>query len=122
MSSLDVVIVVVVLAYAVSGYVQGFVVNLVATAGLVLGGIGAIWLVPYLLDRQDPSLTTSLLALGLVIGSAAVGQAVGTYVGTDLRGGLVGGPLRAVDAAGGAVLSVHELNWICQVLCIEHQG
>lgn len=106
MSTLDVVIAVVVLAYAVSGYVQGFVVNLVATAGLVLGGIGAIWLVPYLLDRQDPSLTTSLLALGLVIGSAAVGQAVGTYVGTDLRGGLVGGPLRAVDAACGAVLSV----------------
>ncbi len=106
MSSLDVVIVLLLVVYAISGYVQGFVVNLVATAGLVLGGVGAIWLVPRLLDRQDPSLTTSLLALGLVIGAAAIGQAVGTYIGTDLRGNLTASPLRAVDALGGAALSV----------------
>ena len=59
MSSLDLVIAVVVVAYAVSGYLQGFVVNLVATAGLVLGGLGAIWVVPHLLDRQNGTLTTS---------------------------------------------------------------
>lgn len=106
MSSLDVLVVVLVVVYAVSGYLQGFVVNLVATAGLVLGGVGAILLVPVLLDRQDPSLTTSLLALGLVIGAAAIGQAVGTYIGTDLRGNLTASPLRAVDALGGAALSV----------------
>ena len=63
MSSLDLVIAVVVVAYAVSGYLQGFVVNLVATAGLVLGGLGAIWVVPHLLDRQSGTLTTSLLSL-----------------------------------------------------------
>jgi S1-C subfamily serine protease len=105
-SSLDLVIAVVVVAYAVSGYLQGFVVNLVATAGLVLGGLGAIWVVPHLLDRQNGTLTTSLLALGLVIGAAAIGQAIGTYIGTDLRGGLTAGPLRTVDAVGGAALSV----------------
>lgn len=106
MSSLDVVIALVVVAYAVSGYVQGFVVNLVATAGLVVGGLGAIWLVPRILDKQDPSLTTSMLALGLVIGAAAIGQGIGTYVGTDLRGGLKASPLRRIDAVGGAALSM----------------
>ena len=106
MGSLDVIIAVLLVAYAVSGYVQGFVVNMVATAGLVVGGVGAIWLVPRLLDRQDPSLTTSLLGLGIVIGAAAVGQAIGTYVGTDLRGGLRASPLRTVDAVGGAALSM----------------
>ena len=106
MNSLDVVLVVVLLAYAISGYVQGFVVNLVATAGLVLGGLGAIWLVPVVLGRSDPGLTTSLLALGMVVGAAAIGQAVGTYIGTDLRGGLRAARLRRVDQAGGAVLSI----------------
>lgn len=106
MSSLDLVIALAVVAYGVSGYVQGLVVNLVATTGLVLGGLGAIWVVPHLLDRQTGSLTTSLLALGIVIGAAAIGQAIGTYIGTDLRGGLTAGPLPALDAIGGAVLSV----------------
>ncbi len=105
MSSLDVVIVVILAAYAISGYIQGFVVNLVATIGLVAGGLLAMVVVPRLLSQDTPSLTTSLLALGLVIGAAACGQAIGTYVGTDLRGGLRSGPVRALDAVGGGVLS-----------------
>ena len=106
MSSLDVVIVVILLAYAVSGYVQGFVVNLVATIGLVAGGLLAMALVPRLLQRDEPTITTSLLALGIVIGAAAVGQAIGTYVGTDLRGGLRSGSVKVLDALGGGVLSI----------------
>lgn len=106
MSSLDVIIVIVVLAYAVSGWVQGFVVNAIATAGLVCGGLLAIWFVPRIIENRDPSLTSSLLALGIVIGAAAIGQAIGTYVGTDVRGNLHQSPLRRVDAAGGATLSI----------------
>ena len=107
MNSLDVLLVVVVLAYAVSGYVQGFVVNLVATIGLLVGAGGAILLVPRLLDSATSgSLQTSLLALGLVIGAAAIGQAVGTYLGTDLRGGIRSGSARHVDAVGGGALSI----------------
>ena len=107
MNSLDVLLVVIVLAYAVSGYVQGFVVNLVATIGLLVGAGGAILLVPRLLDSgSSGSLQTSLLALGLVIGAAAIGQAVGTYLGTDLRGGIRSGSARHVDAVGGGALSI----------------
>lgn len=106
MSSFDLIVVLVLVAYAASGYVQGFVVNLIATIGLAIGGIGAILLVPPLLSGGQATLQTSLLALGLVIGAAAVGQAIGTYIGTDLRGGLRSGPARAVDAVGGGMLSI----------------
>ena len=119
MSSLDLVIAVVVVAYAVSGYLQGFVVNLVATAGLVLGGLGAIWVVPHLLDRQNGTLTTSLLALGLVIGAAAIGQAIGTYIGTDLRGGLTAGPLRTGDADVVESVPVGQVAQLDEDLVIE---
>lgn len=106
MNSLDIILVLILFAYAVSGYVQGFVVNLVATIGLLAGGLLAIAVVPRLLSGGQPTLSSSLLALALVVGAAAIGQAVGTYVGTDLRSGLVWRPLRWVDALGGAVLSM----------------
>lgn len=106
MNSLDVILILILLAYAVSGYVQGFVVNLVATVGLLAGGLLAIAVVPRLLSGGQPNLSSSLLALALVVGAAAIGQAVGTYVGADLRSGLIWRPLRWVDAVGGAALSI----------------
>ena len=62
-------------AYAISGYFQGFVVNLIATVGLLFGGLLAVAVVPKLLSGRTPTLTTSLIALGAVIGAAAIGQA-----------------------------------------------
>jgi S1-C subfamily serine protease len=105
-NSLDLILLVVLVAYAVSGYVQGFVVNLIATLGLLVGGLLAVAIVPRVLSDGTPTLSSSLLALGLVVGAGAIGQAVGTYVGTYLRNGLTWRPLRWVDAAGGGVLSV----------------
>ncbi len=106
MNSLDVILIVILLAYAVSGYVQGFVVNLIATIGLLVGGLLALAIVPKFLSGNTATLSSSLLALGLVVGAAAIGQGVGTYVGTDLRNGLKWKPLRWVDAVGGSVLSM----------------
>lgn len=106
MNSLDIILILILFAYAISGYVQGFVVNLVATIGLLAGGLLAIAIVPRLLSGGPPTLSTSLLALAIVVGAAAIGQAVGTYVGTDLRSGLIWRPLRWVDAVGGAALSM----------------
>lgn len=106
MNSLDLIIVVVLIGYAVSGFVQGFVVNLVATIGLLVGGLLAVAFIPKLLSRGTPTLASSLLALGLVIGAAAIGQAVGTYVGSDLREAVTWRPLRWVDAVAGSALSI----------------
>jgi S1-C subfamily serine protease len=106
MNSLDLIIVVVLVAYAVSGYFQGLVVNLIATIGLLAGGLLALALVPQLLSDDSPTLSSSLLALGLVIGAGAVGQAIGTLIGSGLRGGLRWRPLRSLDAIGGSLLSV----------------
>ncbi|MCW2840504.1 MAG: serine protease [Aeromicrobium sp.] len=106
MNSLDLVIVVVLVAYAISGYFQGFVVNLIATTGLLLAGLAALAIVPMILSDGRPTLSTSLLALGLVIGAGAIGQAIGTFVGSALRDGLTWRPLRWVDAIAGSALSI----------------
>lgn len=106
MNLLDVLVILILFAYAISGYVQGFVTNLVATIGLLVGGLLAISLIPKVMGERTPTVTSSLIALAAVIGAAAIGQAIGTYVGTDIRDGLVWKPLRWVDAVGGSALSM----------------
>ena len=106
MNVLDILIIVVMVAYAISGYIQGFVTNLVATIGLFVGGLLAISLIPKFMNDQTPTVTSSLIALAAVIGAAIVGQAIGTYVGSDIRKGLTWNPLRWVDAVGGSALSM----------------
>lgn len=106
MNILDVLVILVLFAYAISGYIQGFVTNLVATVGLLVGGLLAISLIPKVMGDRTPTVTSSLIALAAVIGAAAIGQAIGTYVGSDIRDGLVWRPLRWVDAVGGSALSM----------------
>lgn len=106
MNLLDIVVIVILVAYAISGYIQGFVTNFVATIGLLVGGLLAISLIPKVLGERTPTVTSSLIALAAVIGAAAIGQTIGTYVGTDIRDGLVWKPLRWVDAVGGSALSM----------------
>jgi S1-C subfamily serine protease len=93
------------LAYAVSGYWQGFVTGAFATAGLLLGGLLGVWLAPVALGDASPSLMVSLGALFIVILAASLGQAFFQYGGARLRETIRWQPFRAVDAAGGAVLS-----------------
>ena len=56
MNLLDWLLVVLVLAYALSGYWQGFVTGAFATAGLLLGGLFGVWLAPIVLGDANPSL------------------------------------------------------------------
>lgn len=106
MNLLDILIVLVLLAYSISGYYQGFVTNLVATIGLMVGGLLAVSIVPSVMGDSTPTVTSSLLALAAVIVAAVVGQAIGTYVGSDIKKSISWQPLRWVDAVGGSALSI----------------
>ncbi len=112
MNLLDWCLVVLALAYALSGYWQGFITGAAATAGLLLGGLAGFWLAPILLGDAAPSLWVSLGALFVVLVTASLGQAVLQYAGTRIRARITWQPIRAVDAVGGAVLSV------CAVLLV----
>jgi S1-C subfamily serine protease len=105
MNGLDWILVALVLAYAVSGYWQGFVTGAFATAGLLLGGLFGVWLAPVALGDADPSLLVSLGALFIVILSASLGQGLFQWGGARIRDKITWQPARAVDAVGGAVLS-----------------
>src|ERR1700710_2293368 len=122
MNFLDWCLVVLTLAYAVSGYWQGFIAGACATAGLLLGGLAGIWLAPVLLGDAAPSMWVSLGALFVVLVMASVGQAALQFAGTRLRSKLTWQPIRTVDAVGGAALSVVAVLVVAWMLGVAISG
>ena len=122
MNLLDWCLVVLALVYAVSGYWQGFITGACATAGLVLGGLAGIWLAPVLLGDAAPSLWVSLGALFVVLVMASLGQAALQFLGSRLRARITWQPIRAVDAVGGAVLSVVAVLLVAWMLGVAISG
>ena len=122
MNLLDWLLVVLVLAYALSGYWQGFVTGAFATAGLLLGGLAGVWLAPVALGDAAPSVLVSLGALFIVILSASVGQALLQFAGARIRDRIRWQPVRALDAVGGAALSAAAVLLIAWALGVAASG
>ena len=122
MNLLDWLLVLLVVAYALSGYWQGFVTGAFATIGLLLGGLFGIWLAPQALGDAAPSLWVSLGALFIVILSATIGQAMFQYAGAKVRDKITWQPARAVDAVGGAALSAVAVLLVAWALGVAVSG
>jgi S1-C subfamily serine protease len=122
MNLLDWLLVVLVLAYAVSGYWQGFVTGAFATAGLLLGGLFGVWLAPVALGDADPSLLVSLGALFIVILAASLGQGLLQWGGARIRDRITWQPVRAIDAIGGAALSACAVLIVAWALGVAVSG
>ncbi|MCW2855912.1 MAG: peptidase and chymotrypsin/Hap [Marmoricola sp.] len=122
MNLLDWCLILVAVAYALSGYWQGFIAGAFATVGLILGGLFGIWLAPHLLGNANPSLGVSLAALFVVLVCASFGQASFQYAGTKVRAKVTWQPARALDAIGGAVLSVVAVLVVTWMLGVAVSG
>jgi S1-C subfamily serine protease len=112
---LDWVLVVLVVAFAVIGWVQGFVVGLLSLVGLVGGAAAGLLVVPGLLARLEPGLGTALLAVLLVILTAAIGQWLFSSIGEAIRTRMGAESARRIDGLAGSVLgalSVLVVAWL----------
>jgi S1-C subfamily serine protease len=108
MNVLDVVIVLCAVSAAVAGYRQGFVAGSASWFGLGLGLVAGARLLPVVLSEvQDASgLTTSLVSVGLLVGTALIGNALGLVLGSRLHAELPPGAVRRADQAAGGVMGV----------------
>ena len=122
MNLLDWLLIVLVLAYALSGYWQGFVTGAFATTGLLLGGLFGVWIAPIALGDANPSLLVSLGALFIVILAASLGQAVLQFTGAKIRDKIKWQPIRALDAVGGALLSAVAVLVVAWALGVAIAG
>jgi S1-C subfamily serine protease len=107
---LDLILLALVLLFAVSGYRQGFIVGVLSFVGFVGGGVlGAVIAPPLARAVVDGSAQQALLAIVIAFLSATLGQLAASSVGAVLRNHVTGDNARAVDAAGGALVSAVSL-------------
>jgi S1-C subfamily serine protease len=121
-NALDWILVLLVVAYALSGYWQGFIAGSFATAGLRLGGFLGVKLAPRLLEGAGPALWVSVAALLVVLLCASFGQAVLQFAGTRIRSRIRWQPARALDAVGGAALSTAAVLVVAWALGVAVSG
>lgn len=122
MNTLDVILALAVVVYALSGYRQGFVVGSASTLGLLAGGFFGIQVTPLLLDGYSPSPAVIVAALVIVLALGLGGQAAGAFIGAQIRSRVTWQPARALDALGGAALSVVAMLLIAWVLGVAVSG
>jgi S1-C subfamily serine protease len=104
-STLDLVLLVAVLIFAVSGYRQGFVVGALSFAGFFGGALIGVQIAPLIAARLDADVTRLAVALAVVFMLAVLGQTVAVIVGGKIRDQMRHQHLRAVDSIGGGAVS-----------------
>jgi S1-C subfamily serine protease len=102
---LDVILILMIVTAVVGGYRLGFLARATSWIGLAIGVVAASYFLPGLagsLQGYEPA-SRFLVAAGIFIGAAFLGQAVGLIIGSSLHHALPLGPLRHVDRAAGGV-------------------
>jgi S1-C subfamily serine protease len=103
---LDIALLVSAVSFAFSGYRQGFVAGVLAFTGFLIGGVAGLLLAPRVVSSLDPGAGQSLLAVGIVLLTATVGQVALGWVGALVRARITWRPARMVDAGMGAAVSI----------------
>jgi S1-C subfamily serine protease len=104
---LDLILIVLVIAFGVAGYRQGFIIGVLSFAGFIGGGaIGAAFG-----PRIARAITTNpgwqaVTAIIVVFLAAMIGQLLASGLGVAMRSRLTWRPATVLDAVGGAVVSV----------------
>ncbi|MGW5768052.1 MarP family serine protease [Streptomyces longwoodensis] len=116
MDLLDILLVLVVLAYAASGYRRGLVAGCVSLAGFVGGAVVGVWVLPWVMDLVTAGSTAATVtAVFTVLVPAVVGHELAGRLALRLRRELDRGPLRVADGVGGAAanaVAVLIVAWV----------
>ncbi|MFJ6831369.1 MarP family serine protease [Streptomyces sp. NPDC091209] len=116
MDVLDLLLMLVILVYAASGYRRGLVAGCVSLAGFVGGAVIGVWVLPWMMElvtAGTPAATVTAVLTVLVPG--VVGHELAGRLALKLRRELDQGPLRVADGIGGAAantLAVLLVAWV----------
>lgn len=106
---LDLLLLALLVGAAVGGYRLGFVARAASWAGMLLGLVAAARLMPRVMealgdDAEGPALL--LVAAGILVAGAGIGQALGLLVANRAQVGITSRGARRLDAVGGAAAGV----------------
>ncbi|MEU8816029.1 MarP family serine protease [Actinoplanes sp. NPDC048796] len=118
MPVVDVLLIVLMLVFAISGYRQGFVIGALSLGGFFSGMLIGLQLGPLIAQRFTDDWARLVVSLVVIFALAVLGLTLAGWVGIRLRQAITNKPLQMVDDAGGAVislLSVLVVAWLIAV-------
>jgi len=114
---LDLLLIVVVAAFAVSGYRQGFIVGILSFFGFVGGALLGAEFGPSIARALVGGQTQQdIVAVILLVSFAVIGQFVASAIGAAMRSTVTWRSATALDSAGGAVVSIVSVLLIAWVV------
>jgi S1-C subfamily serine protease len=113
---LDLVLIVVVTAFAVSGYRQGFIVGVLSFLGFVGGALLGAEFGPAISRALVGGQTQQdIVAVVLLVSFAVLGQFIASSIGTAMRSTVTWRSATVLDSVGGSVVSVVSvllITWV----------
>jgi S1-C subfamily serine protease len=114
----DVVVVLLVLAAAASGFRQGLITALFTLVTAIAGAIVAIQLAPYLMEKVDDSTAKIAIGIACVVVGVGIGEVAGSTVGKAISQRISWRPAQAVDRTLGLfgyAVAVLVVIWLIAV-------
>src|SRR6476659_8509563 len=112
MNFLDILVVVLVIAAAISGFRQGLVTAMFTLVTAIAGAIVAIQLAPWLMGLVDDSTAKIAIGIACVVGGVGIGEIAGSTVGKAISERISWRPAQAVDRTLGL------FGYACAVLIV----
>jgi S1-C subfamily serine protease len=97
MTFVDILVVLLVLAAAASGFRQGLITALFTLVTAVAGAVVAIQLAPYLMEKVDDSTAKIAIGIACVVVGVGIGEVAGSTVGRAISQRISWRPAQAVD-------------------------
>jgi S1-C subfamily serine protease len=106
MDILDLVLILVCVGFALSGYRQGFLIGVLSFLGFLGGGVLGAKYAPALHNAFGRHGNSALFGLLVVFIAATIGQLIATAIGIAVRRRITWRSARVVDSVGGGIVSV----------------
>ncbi|HEX5596545.1 MAG TPA: MarP family serine protease [Micromonosporaceae bacterium] len=118
MSAVDVVLVLLMLVFAISGYRQGFLIGVLSFGGFFLGALIGLQLGPLFAQRFSDPAPRVVISLAAVFGLAVLAQSLAAWVGSHLRHAITSRAGRKIDDVGGAVVSLFAVLLVAWLVAV----
>jgi S1-C subfamily serine protease len=114
---LDLILLVLIAAFAVAGYRQGFIIGILSLAGFIGGAAGGAIIAPSISRTLAQTASAqAIVAIIVVFMSAVLGMLVASGIGVAVRSRVTGRPATFLDSVGGAVVNVISVLLVAWLL------
>lgn len=118
MSVIDLLLILLMIVFAISGYRQGFVVGILSFVGFFGGALIGLQAGPFLARLVEEPGVKLIVSLVTIFGLAILGQALAGSLGTRLRQRIQSHNGQVLDDIGGAIVSVIAVALVAWLVAV----